>query len=384
MEEKPTIQELIKDGFVLKSAKLYLSALDNEEKTPYIKKDVMRWAHSNGFLARDVGGLGITENNKHLYLSHYQYAKCYPLNNWQRIWINDKLTTYYMLRGSNFSNLMPSYYFYYDRNGIRELPDNPFPGEQSVDAIVKTLKTIGALACKPNNGQTGVGFKAFEIINKKFFVNGEEKTRCELKRIIEDSKNSIYTELLEPAYPHSLINPLIHTVRIMVLNEEGNNPYILNNSTIRYSTRTILGSNNPFSYKMNADTYGLYSSVNLNNGIIGEENRKLYTDHYENVETHPISGHPLRTKIENHEKLVDVIKGISKYLFGIEWMGFDLCFSTNGVKIMEINTEPGYYCAQIFSPYFDNPKIKEYYDKKLEKLNALSKEQQRERMMIQR
>lgn len=62
----------------------------------------------------------INDINYMNFLSEYDYY---------RIWINDKLTLKYMLDGTEYSGIMPKYYYYTSMDGLRTLVDNPYKND---------------------------------------------------------------------------------------------------------------------------------------------------------------------------------------------------------------------------------------------------------------
>ena len=76
-------------------------------------------------MAESVAAYGLRENKIADYLSDYDYYRIWPLNSWNRIWINDKLTLKYMLADTEYSDFMPKYYYYMTPKGLKKLLDAP-------------------------------------------------------------------------------------------------------------------------------------------------------------------------------------------------------------------------------------------------------------------
>ena len=124
-----TIDGMLRAGFSKKMAD-YLHGLWKQEKESGLwAEEDLEWAHARGFLAESAVAYNLKEA-EHIedYLSDYEYYRIWPLNSWERIWINDKLTLKYMLAGTKYDRYMPKYFYYKteDRlNGKRRLHVNP-------------------------------------------------------------------------------------------------------------------------------------------------------------------------------------------------------------------------------------------------------------------
>ncbi len=379
-----TLERLLADGFTRKLAMAYLAALEEDNSNPLIDPQLCRWAHERGFLAEVAGTLGLNDDNYHMYMSNYEWYKIWPLNGWMRIWINDKMTLKYMLHGTEYSNLMPEYYFYMSQGGLRELVDNPYPGRQEVNTLIQVLEDKGALAAKPNNGALAAGFYALKYKEGHYFVNDREVSRQSVVDLVLGKVNYIYTEFLQPAYPFSKVDKNIHTIRVLVMNPEGNNPQILDASTIRFSTSGKSGGNLVhFTPETPQGLYNMYSHVNIRTGEV-DRTRLCGLTSSEETEVHPQTGVSLKLAIADFDLFKQKLLGVAKFLFGTEWIGFDACISTKGIKIMEINSHAGCHSAQIFTPLYSDPKVRDYLKGRLAAIDAMSPEEKMQRAAVLR
>lgn len=112
-----TVEQMMKDGFTIKMANFYHELMKKERNSGLWSDEFIDWAHNNGFLAESAVAYNLTEENKDDYLSDYDYLKIWPLNSWERIWINDKLTLKYMLFGTQLDKYMPEYIITQIRQG---------------------------------------------------------------------------------------------------------------------------------------------------------------------------------------------------------------------------------------------------------------------------
>lgn len=119
-----TIDGMLRAGFSKKMAD-YLHGLWKQEKESGLwAEEDLEWAHARGFLAESAVAYNLKEA-EHIedYLSDYEYYRIWPLNSWERIWINDKLTLKYMLAGTKYDRYMPKYFYYKTEDRLMPLMD---------------------------------------------------------------------------------------------------------------------------------------------------------------------------------------------------------------------------------------------------------------------
>lgn len=119
------LTDLLLDGFSEKYAKYYLEQAGENLNVPVYDKEYIKWALSQGFLADSAYWYGLDEHNTSDYLTDYDYYRIWPLNDWARIWVNDKLTLKHLLNSSEFGSIMPDYYYYTSKEGLIPLENCP-------------------------------------------------------------------------------------------------------------------------------------------------------------------------------------------------------------------------------------------------------------------
>ncbi|MBR5330922.1 MAG: hypothetical protein IKV13_05460 [Akkermansia sp.] len=376
------LPNLLEHGFTEKFAKYYLDALKQEKETALFDAEYMQWAHSHGFLAEHATGYGLNESNYHEYLSDYEFYRSWPLNSWARIWVNDKLTLKHMLAGSEFEYLLPRYYYYSMPNGLRPSLDNHLPNPESLDTFIQLLKAERDLACKPNNDTMSKGFCHMEYKNDEFYINGSVVTEKDIKDFVLSHPNYVFQEYLRPSQDFSLISPLIHTLRILVINENGVDPQIVR-SYLRFPSKCSGEANYVMLDGKNPDVYTLYADVDVDTGRWGDA-KLIYAHKIQNAAVHPDSGGILNGHIADFDTLCTIIKNISKRFNTCEYMGFDIGITDKGFRMMEINTHPEIRGFQYFRSMYATPFIKEYFSRKLAAVDALTDTLKTSRHGIQR
>ena len=106
---KNQTSDLLRDGFARRMADKYLNMLLFEDDNDMFDPAYRSWAHRHGFCVESACAFGLNEDNIDDYLPDYDYFRVWPLNSWQRIWINDKLTLKYALAGTECDRFLPEY-----------------------------------------------------------------------------------------------------------------------------------------------------------------------------------------------------------------------------------------------------------------------------------
>lgn len=375
------LENMLKSGFTKKFALYYLNLLDKENSSNLYEKDFLEYAHSNGFLAESLSQYNLKDYKMSQYMSESDYYKVWPLNSWTRVWINDKLTLKYMLANTEFSDIMPEYYFYNTENGLRALIDNNTK-DQTFEGFCELLKDKKVFACKPCNGSGSQGFFKIEFNGKDYLVNGKTVSKFDLEQFLLSHPNYVFTEYLRPEKSMAKIDPNIHTIRLVVLNKDGLNPAIVG-GYLRFASNMTGEVNYIHSLSDFKNSFMIFTDINFKTGEFGNA-VSCYSTRVEPLSVRPDSKQEIKGTIPFWDDVVDKVISISKRFFGIEWMGFDIGITDSGVKIMEINSHPGIKYMQIFKPLLADPKVKEYFDIKLEAIDKMSGSEIEKRNIILR
>ena len=68
----------------------------------------------------------------------------------------------------------------------------------------------------------------------------------------------------------------------------------------------------------------------------------------------------------------------------VEYMGFDVCETTDGPKIMEINSHSGSKYLQLYKPFMRDPYLADYFTRKVEAIESLDADARSRRNAIMR
>jgi len=381
------INHLLKDGFTEKMAMYYQKMIDDEKSMSCFDQDYREWAHNNGFLAESALTYNLTDSNLNDYLSDYDFWKLWPLNSWTRIWINDKLTLKYLLAGTEFSDLMPKYYYYMSDTGLRTLIDHDnnhcsvWGGGRGED-FLNTLRGKGVFACKPCNGSTAIGFFKMSYEDGFFYAAGEALNESTIDQFLKEHSNYVFTEYLRPSNQFAQISPQIHTLRLVTLNIHGDDPVIIG-GYLRFPTRNNGDSNYCVLDDVSIDKFNYFCEINPENGYYFNP-QKTYINRVEKSPIHPDSGIQVKGMIENYDELKNKTLCIAKMFNTLEFLGFDIGVTDKGFKIMEINSHPGVKYMQLFTPLMKNGIVRDYFSFKLQQISQLSDTELEKRIHIQR
>lgn len=304
------------------------------------------YAYKNGFLSYRIKQYNITEKTRKNYISDFEYKWLRHINSTYRIWLEDKNTIKYIV--SEHKEAFPDYYYLIThKNNVTQiigLNDCPKKGPLVFDDIINLLKEKKILAFKPEEGTHGNGFYRAEYIDNKFYMNFKEVTYKEIISILNSNENSyIITEYIQMHDQlKSIYNGSVNTLRILVFKKDGRTPEI-GNVYMRIGTSDTGVIDN-----MSAG--GMFAQVDVDTGKYS--NAKLFKNgNIVDCPRHPDTGVLIEGTLPNWENSKKMVIDIAKELKQLEFFGFDVAITQNGIKIPEINRSP------------DFPKIEKYTKK---------------------
>ncbi|MDP8052292.1 sugar-transfer associated ATP-grasp domain-containing protein [Pasteurella atlantica] len=291
------------------------------------------WAWKRGFFSWRIHQYNLTEDNYTNFLSDYDYHWLNRINNVYQKWIDDKTTFRYTMEP--FKEYVPEYYYsVYKQNGqtiFSRMPDCNNQYEESFEGLIKLLQDKKLLAFKPSAGLHGDGFYKLEYNNEhKYLVNGKKVNIEKFRKIIKEQK-SFYiitdylfmSEELRNIYPNS-----INTIRMMVVNDQYNNPQIL-----QAYMRVGSGSSG---FTDNVAYGGICTKIDLDSGrYFGGE--RLFDHYYESCDIHPDTGVIIDGYIKNWKEICNNVKNMAKLVPELDYLGFDVAITDKGMKVLEIN-----------------------------------------------
>ena len=390
MQVTNTLDALYADGFARRMGEEYLELLEREKKSPLFDKDLCDWAHARGFFAETVACLGITEANADDYLTDYDYFRVWPLNSWQRIWINDKLTLKYMLSGTRFDQYLPKYYFYAAPTGLVPLVDSGLADQgEPVPALaydqvkpigvsddryraefLALLREKGEFACKPANAELAAGFHKLSYIDGVYQVDNQPAEEDAVWHYVKTHTNDVFTEFFHPGGSLAQISPVIHTLRVLVVNEYGVTPRLAA-SYLRLAT-DVAGDDSKANYRSpeEADVRSYNMDFDLVSGRYGN-GKLVYGNKTIDAAAHPDTGVAGEGVMDSWDELRQTIYDLCLRLGPVEYMGYDVCETVDGPKIIEINSHSGSKYLQLYKPFMTDAYLVDYFARKIAAIEGL-------------
>ena len=332
------------------------AALDDLIHTKGVSLSKKIWAHKNGFLSFRIYQYGITRENYHQFLSDYDYYWLNRINNHYQIWVNDKTTYRYIMEP--FKQFVPQYYFsVFKRNGntiIKKMCDCPADVQDGFAGLLEMLFRKGKLAFKASGGTHGDGFYCLSYDDGLILANGKQCGETGLRQLIDETKAFyVVTEYLDMHKDlKKIYDKSVNTVRMMVVNDHGFDPRIL-------QTYMRIGSSKT-GYTDNVGYGGICAFVNTETGELYQP-ECLVNHRYIPCLNHPDTNKPIAGILPNWQFTKNKILDICRYLCELEYLGFDVALTDDGFQILEINIHQDLHKVATF-----NSEINEFFQRKIE------------------
>lgn len=269
------------------------------------------------------------ETDMDSYLSDRDYYKGHPYNGFFNAWIDDKLTTRYVL--SNDNSIMPKYYGWYDERGILcTLLDASTPITGTED-VLDLLKNTHSLVLKRLVGTHGLGFYRIEYQKGVITVNGEPTSEANFKEFLKRIRNYIICECVINCASIAKVNPgSLNTVRFNFMNRREADPKLLN-CFMRFGTVAsgAVDNGRAGGIMVPADPVTGETSMAVQFAKDGSP-----TFH----RVHPDTNEPFPEYIPFFEETIDALSSLLKKYPMLEYVGFDIAFTEDGFKIIEANS----------------------------------------------
>lgn len=305
------------------------------KKIPFHTK---MWAYRHGFLSYRLAQYGITKKNYKNFISDFEYRWLRHIDNYYKTWFEDKVTIKYV--ASEYNQFFPKYYYYIGlkqgENKLIPLMDCPKGYGDSYEDIFNLVKKEKEIALKRDKGSHGDGFYRLSYKNNKFYLNLEEATKQDVIDILSDKNNEyLVTEYIKQ---HKVLNDIydgsVNTIRIIVYKKDGVNPTI-GNTYMRFGTAKTGTVDNitagGLSVEIDSDTGRFHDA------LMKTEDLKIIP-----CDRHPDTNALIEGYIPNWDQILKDIKEIAYSLEQIEYFGFDIAVTEDGMKFPEINRYPDY------------------------------------------
>lgn len=306
------------------------------------------WAYRHGFLSFRLNQYGIAPDNWESYISDFEYRWLRHINNGYRTWLEDKVTL--KLVDSAHREAYPAYYYLTSTRGgtmrAVALADLPAGYGSSGKEILRLAKEKGVLACKPHEGSHGEGFFALSWNQGSFWLNGEPADEKQVLAVFGDPDTPYLVSEYVQTHPElaALYPGSTNTIRITVYKPDGREPRI-GNAYLR------IGSSQSGAVD-NVAAGGVVARVNCDTGWYGDAKRLDGIDQGNLIDCphHPDTGVLIEGFIPRWEQARQTVLSIARALPQLEYLGFDVAITQEGVKVIEVNRFPDFPRVDVLDP----------------------------------
>lgn len=336
--------------FFPKGLKPYLSTRWISE----VKDDLLRnketnlkekiWAYRHGFLSYRLKQYGITDENFCDYISDFEYKWLRHINGSYRFVLEDKITVKYIV--NKFRECFPDYYYHIKTvnnvNVIIPMMDCPEGYGHEFTDIFDLVEAKGVLALKPDFGSHGAGFYKFSYIDGEYYLNFDKVEKQQVTDILSDPANQyLITEYINnhPQFKR-IYDGAVNTIRIIVFKRDGVTPEI-GNAYMRFGSKKTGAVDN-----MGAG--GMFVQVDIDTG--NYHSAKIITDNsIKECPRHPDTDVLMEGTIPHWEGVKETVLNVAASIPQLEYFGFDVAVTEEGIKFPEINRSPDYPKIERFS-----------------------------------
>lgn len=303
------------------------------------------WAARHGFISYRLHQYGITRDNWKNYIADFEYKWLRHINNKYRHWTEDKITVKYVC--SEYNQCFPEYYYHISlkngNNKILPMMDCPEGYTNTYEDIFRLVREKGCLALKPDEGSHGDGFYKFSYENGQYYLNHEVTEEKAVLDILQDVKNRyLVTEYIN-MHPEikRIYAGAVNTIRMIVFKKDGKNPEI-GNAYMRFGSKRTGAVDN-----MGAG--GMYAQIDVETGRFHDA-KIIEANEIKPCLYHPDTNEKIEGYLPNWEKVKQDVLDVARSIPQLEYFGFDLALTEDGLKFPEINRFPDYPAIEKYSP----------------------------------
>lgn len=315
-------------------------------KTPFLKK--IKYL-LKGFSSEKYFIYNFTENNYKNYLSDYQRRKTFRINNNYSIIINDKNLFAKLLEGTN---LIPKY-FGYIQNGHISLEQKPV----SFNDFINLVKQFQNIIVKQKSGGGGKGIYKISYINDYYYMDDEIISKEKLKDFISNCKDHLIQEyIIQAEYSRSVFSGTINTIRILVMRDPNTKRTFIATAVHKFGSEKTKPADN-------VRKGGMTALVDLETGIL--QRSAFHENNNKTIqwkETHPDTNVKIEgIKVPNWNEVKRQILDLSNELSYLNYVGWDVVVTDDGIKVIEGNNYSDVNILQIHKPLLVDDRVKEFY-----------------------
>ena len=259
--------------------------------------------------------------------------------------MEDKITVKYIC--SDYNSCFPEYYYHISlkngNNKVIPMMDCPQGYGNTYEDIFRLVHEKGSLALKPDEGSHGDGFYKFSYADGKYYLNHEEATARDVLDILENVNNQyLVTEYID-MHPEikRIYDGAVNTIRMIVFKKDAKNP-VIGNAYMRFGSKRTGAVDN-----MGAG--GMFARIDIETGRFYDA-KIIEANEIKPCLYHPDTGVKIEGYLPNWEKVKQDVLDVARNIPQLEYFGFDLALTADGLKFPEINRFPDYPAIEKYTP----------------------------------
>lgn len=304
------------------------------------------WAWRNGFFSDKILEYGLSNDNKLNFFPDFKYYRLHPMNGKFSKWIDDKLTTKFILDGKEDS-FMPEYYFVVSNKEFTPICEGKVMQLKGFECFLKLLKEKNELVVKKLAGTGGDDFYKIGFKHDVYYINNREESEESVDKLFSSLKMSIVTEYLhahsalKEIYPHAP-----NALRVMVIKNEGKFNIVASFIRIGSSKTGVVD---------NATAGGIVGGIDLETGKIYAPKMHNNDKELVSLKHHPDTQADMEVTIPDWQSVKEMVLEASEKMAMLCYLGYDVVVTPVGPKIIEVNSHQAIKNIQKYYPLGRNP-----------------------------
>jgi len=309
------------------------------------------WAFRKGFYLETINVCKIAKNNYRDFLSDRTYKKLHPINKSYSSIIDNKLYLPYLLK--DFDELVPEYYFL-----VRKGELYPISNNSGYDNLGYLLRDKEKLVIKPCASSLGIGFNLLEFKEGLFHLNKQPIAEKEIEKFVGTLDNYIVTQFVEQhEYSANINSGSTNTVRLLLVRDNE----IMNSYNIPVSFHRF-GIGNKLVDNLTAGE-GLLVFIDPLKGMLKNTGMtKKRQVELTSIGTHPVTKQQISgLRIPNWDFVVKKVFEVMDQISFIEYTGIDIVITSDGLKVLEMNSLPTLSAIQCEQGVYKNFHLSKFF-----------------------
>lgn len=328
-----------------------LKYLFNLEKKCSSKLSLLKkiWCLFHGFSSEKYILYEMTKNNYRLYLSDFQRHKTSHINGRYSIILDDKNIFTKLLEKENVTAKV----FGEILGGKLYLNQKEVSLNELKELIILNSKII----IKKRAGGGGKGIYKLHFESENIHLNDQPVSNEELSKFIDKLDNYIIVEHLNQAdYANNIYSGTINTIRIITMKDPETGEIFIPIAVHKFGSEKTKPADNVW-------RGGMTALVDIETGILKksalhlEGNRKIIWQEYHPDTKQRIEG----TAVPHWNYVKNKVIEIAKKMDFLNYVGWDVVVTDDGVKIIEGNNYSDVNILQIHQPLLIDERVRRFY-----------------------